>query len=247
METDTPVAAENGQAKGSRLIGRVLPPAVRLWIRSQLDHVEALSFDLRGSDRQILSGYVPGVAVTASQAVYRGLHLSEVQVMATDIQINLGQVLRGKALRLKQRFPIQGSAVIRAADLNASLATPLFRDAVLGFLQQISLSSQSGESPLEGGLTFAPEAFEITAEHISLSFYQEGVEYPLILKTAITVRDGRVLVLKEVRISSAPADRLMGETALGDREIDLGPEVSLEDVRFTPGQLDIAGTVQVVP
>ena len=63
------------------LISRLLPPAIRLWLHSQLDQLEGLGFQLEGKDRQILSGHIPQVRLSAQQAVYRGLHVSQVAVL----------------------------------------------------------------------------------------------------------------------------------------------------------------------
>ncbi|NJL44881.1 MAG: DUF2993 domain-containing protein [Leptolyngbyaceae cyanobacterium SM2_3_12] len=115
---DEPLSSpDEAHRGGSRLISRLLPPAIRLWLQTQLDHIEGLNFQINGKDRQILSGYVPQVMISAQQAVYRGLHVSQVEVAATEIQVNLGQVVRGKSLRLLQPFPVQGRVSLGAQDL----------------------------------------------------------------------------------------------------------------------------------
>ncbi|MEO0869762.1 MAG: LmeA family phospholipid-binding protein, partial [Cyanobacteria bacterium J06642_11] len=89
-------------AKGSRLISRVLPVAVKFWLQTQLDDIGTLNFDIQATDRQVLSGKIPGIALLAQRAIYQGVQITDVAVQASDIHINIGQVLRGKALRLKQ-------------------------------------------------------------------------------------------------------------------------------------------------
>ena len=115
----------SGEEKGSRIIGRILPAAVRLWLRSQVEQVEHLSVVLEGRDRDIISGYLPGVSVSAMRTIYRGIHIGELRLSAQDIRINVGQVVRGKPLRLMQIFPVIGEVALSAADLNASLGSAL--------------------------------------------------------------------------------------------------------------------------
>jgi hypothetical protein len=81
--------------KKSTIISTVLSPALRLWLRSQVEQLEALQFNIIGGDRQILTGHIPGVSIAASGVVYQGLHLSKIQLEGTDIRVNLGQVIKG--------------------------------------------------------------------------------------------------------------------------------------------------------
>ena len=110
---------------------------MRLWIQSQLDHVESLEFTLQGKDRQIVSGYVPEVSLSAAKAVYAGLHLSQVMATATEIRFNLGQMLRGKPLRLLQAFPIEGQVCLYANDLLASLQSRLLAEGLQDVLLRL--------------------------------------------------------------------------------------------------------------
>lgn len=242
-------------AGGSRVISRILPPAVRLWIQTQLDHVENLVFQLEGRDRQILSGYVPRVAIAADRAVYQGLHLRQARVQAREIRINLGQVLRGKPLRLLQQFPIAGDVVIQAADLNASLQAPLLRDGIRDFLRQLIgaqgtahdlrpyLADLVGDATApfqEGAVTLSPQQLSLTLLPTTALDDRQAVT----LQTGLTVRQGRFLVLQHPRLltqtGSAPVD-------LDDFELDLGPEVEIESLVVTAGQIEIRGSVQVIP
>ncbi|NJM99172.1 MAG: DUF2993 domain-containing protein, partial [Phormidesmis sp. RL_2_1] len=122
---------------GSRLISRILPAAVRLWLKSQVDQVSDLSIQIEGCDRDILSGYIPGIAISARQAIYRGIHIKRLQLSAADIRINVGEVIRGKPLRLLKMFPIDGEATMTAADLNASLSSALLHGGLQDFWQQL--------------------------------------------------------------------------------------------------------------
>ena len=107
------------------LISRVLPSAIALWLKSQVEHVEDLHIRIEGRDRQILTGHVPGVQLSAHKAIYRGIHVSHIQLAATGIRVNLRQILRGKPLTLLDIIPVQGELTVTEADLNASQLSPL--------------------------------------------------------------------------------------------------------------------------
>ncbi|MBD0268178.1 MAG: LmeA family phospholipid-binding protein, partial [Cyanobacteria bacterium Co-bin8] len=197
---------EASQRGGSRVISRILPPAVRLLIQTQVDQVENLVFQIEGRDRQILSGYVPKAAIAADRAVYQGLHLSHVQVEALEIRINLGQVMRGKPLRLLQRFPIVGKVVIQEHDLAASLAAPLLRDGIRDFLQQLMAVQRPGQDlrPYLGGLLQGDQAqfrvgeVAIAPKQLTLTLLPiQGAAAAVTLQTGLAVREGHILILHE--------------------------------------------------
>ncbi len=123
--------------RGSRLISRVLPVAVKFWLQTQLDDIGDLKFEIQATDRQVLSGQIPGLALSAQRAVYQGVRITDVDVHASDIQINIGQVLRGKPLRLKQAFPIEGQVVFAGEDLAASSTASVLADGLLDFWQTL--------------------------------------------------------------------------------------------------------------
>lgn len=123
--------------KGLRLISRLLPPALRMWLHSQVEQVETLDFRIEGRDRDLLSGYIPQVRVTARQVVYQGFYLSAADLKAETIRINLGQVLRGKPLKLLAAFPVKAQIMLSEADLNASLVAPILQVGLADFLDQL--------------------------------------------------------------------------------------------------------------
>jgi len=118
----------------SRIISKVLSPAIRLWLRSQVETAEALQFQVQGGDRQILSGYIPQVTIAARGVIYQGIALSQISAVGKEIRVNFHDVLRGKSLRLLEAVPVSAEAKITEADLNASLQTPLLADALTALL-----------------------------------------------------------------------------------------------------------------
>ena len=108
--------------KSTDLISKVLSPALRLWLRSQVESVAELNFSIQGKDRQILTGYIPSISLNSSRAVYQGLHLGEVELLGENIRINIGQVLKGKPLQLLEPIQVTGQVRLDQADLEASLS-----------------------------------------------------------------------------------------------------------------------------
>ncbi|MBD0335466.1 MAG: DUF2993 domain-containing protein [Cyanobacteria bacterium Co-bin13] len=249
--TADPTSAASRQG-GSRMISRILPPAVRLLIQTQVDQVENLVFRIEGRDRQILSGYVPKAAIAADRAVYQGLHLSHVQVEALEIHINLGQVLRGKPLRLLQRFPIVGEVVIQERDLAASLAAPLLRDGIRDFLKQLMAVQSPGQDlrPYLGALLQGDQAqfqvgeVAIAPNQLTLTLIPAQGGAAVTLRTGLAVREGHILILHQPSLLPAAEAEPIN---LDGFELDLGPEVQIDSLALTQGQIDIRGTVQVIP
>lgn len=147
--------------KTSRLIGKVLSPAIKLWLRSQVQQIDRLELEIAGSDRQILTGNIPRVSILASQAVYQGLHITQVQLEAQEIHINLGQVIKGKPLRLLDKVPVRGNLYLTQADLNASLASPLLTDALTDLLLKLFNDSLANQQVSWQKITLEPDLFRL--------------------------------------------------------------------------------------
>lgn len=237
------------------LISRALPAAVRLWLRSQVEHVEDLEFQIEGGDRQILSGHIPAVHISASRAIYQGLHLSQLQLTGSGIRVNLGQVLRGKPLRLLEVVPVRGYLVLTEADLNASLEAPLLANAVTEFL--ITLL-QSGDSASALGVDSDPQALNLqnlqvrmqeqklllAAQLVSVS----GEVTPLAIRTGLQLANGKTLQLAHPEwLPHANAKRGLPLDDLHGFTVDLGTDVDLQELRVEPGRLVCQGCINVIP
>ena len=118
-------------------MGSVLAPACRVWLRSQVSQVDSLQVDIQGGSRQILGGTIPRVAVVAVGAIYQGLSLGSIDLIAENIRINLPQVLKGQPLRLLEPIAVIAEVKFSEADLQASLAAPLLSQAITDLFAQI--------------------------------------------------------------------------------------------------------------
>jgi hypothetical protein len=239
-------------AKGSRLISAVVAPAVQLWLRSQVEQIEHLQVQIEAGDRQILSGYIPQVRVGARQAVYQGLHLSQIQLLGQGIQINLGQVIRGKPLQLLQPIPVEAELSLHQADLNASLAAPLMVNAVADLLNQLL----SADPSLVDVLGPQPQSLQdlqilLEAEQLTLGMSvqtEPGKMIPFALRTQLSLASPRQLRFDSPQWLTRPnAKRGFALEGLAGFVIDFGPEVSLTEITLTAGELFCRGCITILP
>lgn len=241
--------AGEGASKKSRIITTVLSPAVKLWLRSQLEQVENLQLTIEAGDRQILSGEIGRISVSAQKAVYRGLHLSQVSINGAKIRTNLGQVLRGKALRLLEAFPVEGEVQLTAADLNQSLKAPLLANAVIDFLLLL-LKSEGSEPVAETIQLQDPQAMlgdgQITFTATLVS--DSGNLTPVVIRTGLSLASGNQLRLDRPQwLPHANARQGMVLKELDGMTFNLGSDVVLQELRLTTAEIRCQGQILVRP
>jgi hypothetical protein len=234
------------------LISKVLSPAVRLWLRSQVESVEALDFQIEGGDRQILAGCIPKVAIAARKAVYKGLHLSQIDLTGETIRINLRQILQGKPLRLLNVVPIYGSLLWDETDLNASLQSPLLAIALAEFfltwLKEFSHLlpedlAQAMKEPLT--LQDAQAALHHNQATIRLD-WRSTPSISTTLQTGLSLVSGNRLKLEQPHLLTCAAQK-SSSTQLQDYEVELGTDVELQEFRLELGKLWVQGQINVLP
>ncbi len=244
---------------GSRVISRLLPLAIRLWLSTQVDRVENLVFRIEGGDRTLLSGHIPEVVLSAQAAVYQGIHLSQAALKATDIRINLGQVIRRKPLRLLAPFPVSGRVEVTTEDLNRSLQeAPLLGEGLYDFLRLLA-NSQPEAAYLNTLLDRLPKPTLTPHYQASAHIQPTGIDInlhpklgedlpPIALSTQLVIKDGHRLCLENPHwiVDAATADK----TALPELhgfEIDLGSKITLTDCTLERDRLSLAGTIRIMP
>ncbi len=250
--------------KGSRIIGRILPGAVRLWLRSQVEQVEDLSVVLEGRDLDIISGYLPGVSVSAVRTIYKGIYIGELRLSAQDICINVGQVVRGKPLRLMKAFPVTGEVALTAADLNASLGSALLREGLRDFWRSLvqtpalreEIEARYGSLPLHRDVMLHNAQMYLGDQCLGLSFYpQAGGQtalHPVVLATELAVAEGNQLRLESPRWLKTLAD--VTDTSTGEAIValqgfqwNLGSDTQLSRLILQPERLLCSGQIIVNP
>lgn len=230
------------KGKGSRIVSSVLSPAVQLWLRAQVQHVDELRVKIEGSDRQIFSGSIPKVTAAARCAVYRGLHLTEVAIEGTGIRINLGQVIKGQPLRLLESFPVFGVLRLIQADLNASLKAPLLADALSEFLLPL-LPMVDREQPLKlQNSQIAIDAGLLTLSAVIVC--ADGMQIPFVLRTGLRMGSSHELIFENPEIE---VSQQLNRNILNSFKIDFGPEVEIEELILNPGEIVCRGGIRVLP
>lgn len=244
--TDSP------SAKSSRILSSVLTPALRLWLRSQVQQIDKLELQIAGGDRQLLGGYVPQVEVVAENAVYQGLHLTQIRLSGTNIRVNLRQILRGKPLQLLEVVPVVGAAMITEADLNASLRSPLLAQAVSEFLVTLLRSGEADllDAPADD-LSFDRLQIQLGASQLTLSanlVSVSGTPTEIAIRTGLKVADGHQLQLDQPQwLPHAQAKRGLPLRELDGWTIDLGDDVQIEELAIDPEKITCQGRINVIP
>ncbi|MEA5466142.1 LmeA family phospholipid-binding protein [Leptothoe sp. PORK10 BA2] len=249
-------------SQGSRLISRVLPVAVKFWLQTQLDDIGDLSFEIQATDRQVLTGQIPGLALSAQGAVYKGARITAVNMQARDIQINIGQVLRGKPLRLKQAFPIQGQVVFAGEDLAVSSTASVLADGLLDFWQTLLAKADvAAEVAAHYGphtmawqdLTQYQSKMETAGSGLRLHLISQGEQQnapqtptELCLQGKIAIDQGQILQLTTAHWGLPSGDWVPSE-ALRGFSWNLGEHIDVQSLAIENDRLSCQCAIMVQP
>lgn len=248
--TMTESSAQSNQDLPSGLIGRVLAPAIQLWLKAQVEQVDHLNVTISARDRQILSGTIPQVTLLAKRAVYEGLHLSNVDLTGENIRVNLRQVVRGKALQLLEPIVVTGEISLLEADLNASLTAPLLAEAVKLFLLDMLRSSDLNATDDTSDLNLqnlqmrlVPDILTLRADLIS----QTGQATEIAIRSEFMLPQPNQLQLHNPQwIPHFNAKRGLPLQDLDGYSFDLG-DTRLETFTIGQGEIICSGQLLVQP
>jgi len=112
------------------VVSSVLIPIIKLWLRSQVEHIESIEIAIAGKSRQILSGDIPKANVIGAGAKYQGLAITNIDLCAEAIHLNISQIIRGEALRLLDPIRVIMDVELSSEDLQSCLKSPVFLDAI---------------------------------------------------------------------------------------------------------------------
>lgn len=255
-------------AAGSHLILRVLTPAIRLWLNTQIEKAQGLQIEIESSDRQILGGYIPSAQVAARAVVYQGLHFDGIDVVAHNIRTNGLRILRGHAFKLLEPLPIDVNLVLTESDLNQSLQTDLFANAVGDLMQRILIDCLDVRSPqkaaveslkVEDGVSEerAARPLQLAEPYLSLQpdrivVYGQfvGGDRPssLSLETGLSVMDGRTLRFDspDLRVDEVTVQGRSLQN-LENFSIDLGETTEMSVLTISDQCLTCQGRILVMP
>jgi hypothetical protein len=228
-------------------IDKLLTKATLFWLRTQVDGVEELEMQLSGGDRKLLAGNIPEVSLSCRRAIYQNIHLRQIALTASNIRINIGQIVKGKPLCLLEPVPIVGNLVVEESDLQASLASPLLDQAFSDFLAAIWESSRQNlaDCPTQYGIDWQEirlqqDKFELRG----LIKLHEGQIYPIILRSGLELLDSHTLRLSPLQIEAKPS---IDNLTIQDFTVDLGELVSIEELNLGEGRLACRGSLTVMP
>lgn len=249
--------------RGSRFITRLFKPAIRLWLNTQIEHATALDISLVGRDRQILGGYLPEATISAQEVVYKGLHLSAIDVVAKHIQTNGLRVMRGQAFQLLKPIPVEIHLTLSEADLSKSLSAPLLATAIDELLQQIL--TECADWMIEHDTD--PKDSSVDAYHSESSKHEipsiKLQSERLKLQSHVNVGDRRLSVQLDTGLRLHNPHTLMFDKPqlivdghpvegrslenLNQFSIDLGETTVIESLQIHPSALSCAGQILVLP
>lgn len=112
------------------VVSSVLIPIIKLWLRSQVEHIEFIEIAIAGKSRQILSGDIPKANVIGAGAKYQGLAITNIDLCAEAIHLNISQIIRGEALRLLDPIRVIMDVELSSEDLQSCLKSTIFLEAI---------------------------------------------------------------------------------------------------------------------
>ncbi|CAO5053170.1 DUF2993 domain-containing protein [Microcystis aeruginosa] len=228
----------------SEIISKVLPPAVRLFLRTQVEQIEDLEMQLHGHDRQILRGYIPGVFLAVGKAIYQGLHLGKAQLRGENIRLNIGQVLRGKPLKILEPIRVSGEVEINEQDLNNSIASTILVNAFADLL----IFSLENNGVVNAREIISQQRFNwknvlLNQGYFSLLGHREtGAE--VIFTADITLKDARTLGISPRQWQGLAPDLSID---LQPFTVDLGKDVEIKSFILDDQTLFCQGSFLILP
>ncbi|MGB6296944.1 MAG: DUF2993 domain-containing protein [Rivularia sp. (in: cyanobacteria)] len=223
-----------------RLITNVLTKAIKLWLRTQVSDIEQLQLDIQAGDRQLISGCIPAVSIVAKKAVYQGVHLSKVDLVAKNIRINIGSVLKGQQLRLLEKVPVIGELSQQEVDLSASLSSKLLstalNDVLIKFLPELRPNSKL--------ITWEKVKIKQSSLVISATIHEDNNYQPLDICIGLNLLSPHELRIAPISVTSNT--KILLENRDGEY-FDLGSDVEIQDLQLIPGKIIFQGTIYVNP
>lgn len=236
------VQSQRKRVHSSGWISSILSKAVALWLESQVESVEQLELLIEARHQDLLRGRIPQVTLKAAHGVYQGLHLSQINLTATQIQTNLSQVLKAQPLQLLEPIDVTCQLTITQSDLNASVSVPLLTNA----LRDILLPWLQSEVVMQSIQDLSIQYITLSAQYLIINgriIY--GSEcYPFQLQTQPQIDHSQILVFTQARLTIKP---IMMAVKMKDYSLDLGSSVKIQPLILESQSIRLQGQIQVNP
>ncbi|QMS89897.1 DUF2993 domain-containing protein [Nostoc edaphicum CCNP1411] len=232
--------SQTTNANKIRIITQVLTKALKLWLRTQVSQISELEVEIKASDRQLFSGRIPLVSIFASHAVYQGLLITKIQLIAENIRINIGSVLKGKPLRLLETVQVGGNLIVDEKDLNASLSSDLLSTALSDLLVKVLPTHYPQSQPINwqeiliGNNQIILRGLRVTNSETT----------PLEICLGLQLLSGHELQVAQIQINHEQGNILEDNH---EYNLDLGSDVDIEELTLIPGKLVCRGRINVNP
>ncbi len=219
----------------------MLSPACRAWLRTQVSQVDDLQVDISGTSIQILSGTIPRVAVVAVGAIYQGLSLGSIDLVAENIRVNLPQVIKGQPLGLLEPIAVTANVKFSERELQTSLAAPILFQAITDLFTQI-LATNTQQSPWLidwDRVQIVPQTL-ILAGNLTINSQTSPIE----ISMGIAICEGHLLQLDPLTITCSLD---LPGSQITSHQIDLGNDVKITQLQLLAGELLCQGNIKVNP
>ena len=224
----------------SQIISRILASALRLWLKSQVERLEALQIEITGGDRAIVRGHLESVFLASRQVVYQGLSLGQVQLKGEKIRLNLSQVLKGQPLQLLEPVPVTAQVLLEESQLSASLSSALLCDALTNLLSTLCHSNELQNCQISWQkATIDQDLITLTGTLIDRRHRAS-----FMIRSGVAIANRHTLRLHPLQVTSVP--KLL-TTHLSEFELDLGSDVELKEISLAPGRIFCAGWLTIRP
>lgn len=217
-------------------------------MRSQVENVERLEININGGDRQIISGYIPNVFLASSRAIYQGIHLREVELIANNIRVNIPQAIAGKPFRLVEPISVTVRVILEQSDLERSLASPLLSAGLTDFFFNL-LATQSLPNLVKFKEHFQIQWLQITIDRNKLILHGNLINstranIPLTITTGLALANPQTLLLDSLKIATIPG---LINLNLNEFQLNLGSVVAIEELNLLSNRLNCYGRLKVLP
>ena len=227
-------------SKRIRIVTKILTKALKLWLRSQVSDISQLEVEIQASDKQLLSGYIPRVVIFALHAIYQGIHLTQIELVAENIQIDISSILKGQPLRLSEIVPVFGELMVEEEALNASLSSDLLSTALNEVLHKLLPE----DSPKTKGIIWQNIYLDQRKVILAATHKPEIDPQPLEVSLGLNLSSGNELQISPITIQEKT--KVYVESDEGYK-IDLGSDVDIQELTLVPGKLMCCGRINVNP
>ncbi|BDI17326.1 hypothetical protein ANSO36C_31280 [Nostoc cf. commune SO-36] len=232
--------SQTTSANKIRIITQVLTTAVKLWLRAQVSQISELEVEIKASDRQLISGRIPSISIFATHAVYQGLLITQIKLIAENIRINIGSILKGKPLRLLETVSVVGDLIVDEKDLNASLSSDLLSTALSDLLVKVLPTHYSQSQPISWQEIIL-ENNQILLRGLRVT---NSETTPLEICLGLQLQSGHELQVVHIPIHPHHEDTLNNNR---EYNLDLGSDVDIQELTLIPGKLVCRGQINVNP